>query len=34
MFMYFGGGAMKKGVCLFGMISNINSVSQKSPTAP
>jgi len=29
-----GGGAMKGGVCLFGLISNINSVSEKLLTAP
>jgi len=28
--VHFGGGAMKKGVCLLGLISNINSVSWKS----
>jgi len=32
--MHFGGEAMKGGVCLFGLISNINSVSQKLLTAP
>jgi len=26
MFTYFGGGAMKRVVCLFGLISNISSV--------
>jgi len=33
-FMCFGGGVMKVEVCLFGLISNINSVSKKSLTAP
>jgi len=32
--MCFGGGVMKVEVCLFGLISNINSVSKKSLTAP
>jgi len=34
MFVHFESGAMKGGVCLFGLISNINSVSQKSLPAP
>jgi len=33
-FVHFGGRAMKGGVCLFELILNINSVSQKSLTAP
>jgi len=32
--MHFGGGAMKGAMCLFGLILNINSVSQKLLTAP
>jgi len=32
--VHFESGAMKGGVCLFGLISNINSVSQKSLPAP
>lgn len=34
MFVHFGGGAMKGGVCLLGLTSNINSVSEKWLTAP
>jgi len=32
LFVHFGGGAMKRGVCLFGLISYINFDSQKSLT--
>jgi len=33
-FAHFGGETMKEGVCLFGLILNINSVSLKLLTAP
>jgi len=34
MYIHFGGEEIKGGVCLFGLISKINIVSQKSLTAP